>query len=181
MAVDELQQEPQWYVISTLFGYENLVKQNLLQMVETNNMQDKIFNVVVPEEEEMVERENGKKKIVMRKKFPNYVFIKMIYSKQTWYMVKQTRGVKDFCSGYDGRPLPMTAEEVKRAQLEEVKFEDLSIAVGDSVTIISGPLKDFIGEVKEIKADLQKLKVAVSMFGRETTVDLEYSQVEKLN
>ena len=104
----------------------------------------------------------------------------MIYTKQIWYMVKQTRGVRDFCSGYDGRPLPMTAEEVKRAQLEEVKFEDLAIAVGDSVTIISGPLKDFIGEVKEIKAEQQKLKVAVSMFGRETTVDLEYGQVEKL-
>ena len=157
MAVEEKQQEPQWYVLSTLFGYENIVKRNLMQMVETNQLQDYIFDVV------------------------NYVFIKMIYTKQIWYMVKQTRGVKDFCSDYNGRPLPMTAEEVKRAQLEEVKFEDLSISVGDSVTIISGPLKDFIGEVREIKADQQKLKVAVSMFGRETTVDLEYSQVEKLN
>ena len=147
----------------------------------SNQLQDYIFDVVVPEEEDVVERDNGKKKFVMRKKFPNYVFIKMIYTKQIWYMVKQTRGVKDFCSDYNGRPLPMTAEEVKRAQLEEVKFEDLSISVGDSVTIISGPLKDFIGEVREIKADQQKLKVAVSMFGRETTVDLEYSQVEKLN
>lgn len=181
MAVEEKQQEPQWYVLSTLFGYENIVKRNLMQMVETNQLQDYTFDVVVPEEEDVVERDNGKKKFVMRKKFPNYVFIKMIYTKQIWYMVKQTRGVKDFCSDYNGRPLPMTAEEVKRAQLEEVKFEDLSISVGDSVTIISGPLKDFIGEVREIKADQQKLKVAVSMFGRETTVDLEYSQVEKLN
>ena len=167
-------------MLNTLFGYENIAKKNLLQMVETNGLQNSIFDVVVPEEEEVVEREGGKKKFVMRKKFPNYVFIKMIYSKQIWYMVKNTRGVRDFCSGYDGKPLPMSAEEVKRAQLEEVKFEDLSIAAGDSVTIISGPLKDFIGEVKEIKADQQKLKVAVSMFGRETTVDLEYSQVEKL-
>ena len=179
MAEEEKQQH-QWYVINTLFGYENIAKKNLIQMVETNGLQDYIFDVVVPEEEEVVEREGGKKKFVMRKKFPNYVFIKMIYTKQIWYMVKQTRGVRDFCSGYDGRPLPMTAEEVKRAQLEEVKFEDLAIAVGDSVTIISGPLKDFIGEVKEIKAEQQKLKVAVSMFGRETTVDLEYGQVEKL-
>lgn len=177
---EEEKQQPQWYVINTLFGYENIAKKNLIQMVETNGLQDYIFDVVVPEEEEVVEREGGKKKFVMRKKFPNYVFIKMIYTKQIWYMVKQTRGVRDFCSGYDGRPLPMTAEEVKRAQLEEVKFEDLAIAVGDSVTIIIGPLKDFIGEVKEIKAEQQKLKVAVSMFGRETTVDLEYGQVEKL-
>lgn len=172
--------EPRWYVIYALFGYDNIVKENILQMVETNGLQNYIFDVVVPEEEEVVER-NGKKKFVMRKKYPNYVFIKMIYTKQIWYMVRQTRGVKDFCSGFDGRPLPMTAEEVKRAQLEQVKIEDLSIAVGDNVTIISGPLKDFIGEVKEIKDDVQKLKVAVSMFGRETSVDLEFNQVEKLN
>ena len=172
--------EPRWYVIYALFGYDNIVKENILQMVETNGLQNYIFDVVVPEEEEVVER-NGKKKFVMRKKYPNYVFIKMIYTKQIWYMVRQTRGVKDFCSGFDGRPLPMTAEEVKRAQLEQVKIEDLSIAVGDNVTIISGPLKDFIGEVKEIKDELQKLKVAVSMFGRETSVDLEFNQVEKLN
>lgn len=149
-------------------------------MVETNGLQNYIFDVVVPEEEEVVER-NGKKKFVMRKKYPNYVFIKMIYTKQIWYMVKQTRGVKDFCSGFDGRPLPMTAEEVKRAQLEQVKIEDLSIAVGDNVTIISGPLKDFIGEIKEIKEELRKVKVCVSMFGRETSVDLDYNQVEKIN
>ena len=172
--------EPQWYVIYALFGYDNIVKDNILQMVETNGLQNYIFDVVVPEEEEVVER-NGKKKFVMRKKYPNYVFIKMIYTKQIWYMVKQTRGVKDFCSGFDGRPLPMTAEEVKRAKLEQVKIEDLSIAVGDKVTIISGPLKDFIGEIKEIKEELRKVKVCVSMFGRETSVDLDYNQVEKIN
>ena len=172
--------KPQWYIICASTGYDYIVRDNILRMVESSNLQDYIFDVVVPEVEEVVEKEGGKKKFVMRRKYPNYVFIKMIYTKQIWYMVKQTRGVRDFCSGYDGRPLPMTAEEVKRAQLEEVKFEDLAIAVGDSVTIISGPLKDFIGEVKEIKAEQQKLKVAVSMFGRETTVDLEYGQVEKL-
>ncbi|MDE6550327.1 MAG: transcription termination/antitermination protein NusG [Clostridia bacterium] len=176
----EEKNEPQWYVIYALFGYDNIVKDNILQMVETNGLQNYIFDVVVPEEEEVVER-NGKKKFVMRKKYPNYVFIKMIYTKQIWYMVKQTRGVKDFCSGFDGRPLPMTAEEVKRAQLEQVKIEDLSIAIGDNVTIISGPLKDFIGEIKEIKEELRKVKVCVSMFGRETSVDLDYNQVEKIN
>ena len=172
--------DAKWYILQTQYGYESIAESSLKQLVELNNLGDFIFDIVVPEEEEIVER-NGKKKVVKRKKYPNYIFIKMIYTKQIWYMVKQTRGVKDFCSDYNGRPLPMTAEEVKRAQLEEVKFEDLSISVGDSVTIISGPLKDFIGEVREIKADQQKLKVAVSMFGRETTVDLEYSQVEKLN
>ena len=95
---EEEKQQPQWYVINTLFGYENIAKKNLIQMVETNGLQDYIFDVVVPEEEEVVEREGGKKKFVMRKKFPNYVFIKMIYTKQIWYMVKQTRGVRDFAA-----------------------------------------------------------------------------------
>ena len=172
--------QAKWYVLHTYSGYEAMVKDSLEKLIENNNLKDSIFDLKIPMEQ-TIEEKNGKKKVVERKLLPCYVFIKMIYTKQIWYMVKQTRGVKDFCSDYNGRPLPMTAEEVKRAQLEEVKFEDLSISVGDSVTIISGPLKDFIGEVREIKADQQKLKVAVSMFGRETTVDLEYSQVEKLN
>ncbi|MEG1609201.1 MAG: transcription termination/antitermination protein NusG [Clostridia bacterium] len=172
--------QPQWYVLQTQFGYESIAEVSLRQMIEINKMNDLIFDVVVPEEEEVTER-NGKKKIVMRKKFPNYVFIKMIYTKHSWYMVKQTRGVKDFCSGFDGKPLPMTAEEVKRAQLEDIKAEDLNVKVGDNVNIISGPLKDFIGEVKEIKIDQQKIKVAVSMFGRETSVELDFNQIEKIS
>lgn len=172
--------QPQWYVLQTQFGYESIAKVSLLQMIEINKMHDLIFDVVVPEDEELVER-NGKKKIVMRKKYPNYVFIKMIYTKHSWYMVKQTRGVKDFCSGYDGKPLPMSDDEVKRAQLEVIKAEDLNVKVGDNVNIISGPLKDFIGEIKEIKLDLQKIKVAVSMFGRETAVELDFNQIERIS
>ena len=95
-------------------------------------------------------------------------------------MVRNTRGIKDFCSGYDGKPLPMSEEEVKRAQLEKVTIEDLDIHVGDTIKIMSGPLKDFIGEIKEIKADIEKVKVSVMMFGRETTVELDFAQIEKL-
>lgn len=172
--------QPQWYVLQSQFGYESIAKASLLQMIEINKMQDLILDVVVPEEEEIVER-NGKRQVVLRKKFPNYIFIKMIYTKHSWYMVKQTRGVKDFCSGYDGKPLPMSPEEVRRARLENVKAEDLNVKIGDNVKIISGALSDFIGEVKEIKIDQQKIKVAVNMFGREASVELEFNQIEKIS
>lgn len=171
--------EPQWYVIQTQFGYESIAKTNLLQMIEINGLQDLIFEVIMPEEEEVVER-NGKRKLVKRKKFPNYLFVKMIYTKHVWYMIKQTRGVKDFCADANGRPVPMQPEEVKRIQLEKVTVEELDIKVGDSVNIIAGPLQGFIGEVKEIKADQEKIKVSVSMFGRETSIELDFNQVEKL-
>ena len=123
---------------------------------------------------------NGKKKVVMRKKFPNYLFIKMIYTKKIWFLVKNTRGIKDFCSGYDGKPLPMSDDEVKRAQLEKVTIDDLKVNVGDHINIMSGPLQGFIGEIKEIKLDIEKVKVSVMMFGRETTVELDFAQIEKL-
>ncbi|MEG1535445.1 MAG: transcription termination/antitermination protein NusG [Clostridia bacterium] len=173
--------QPQWYVLQTQFGYENIAKICLQQMIEINALQDYIFEVVLAEDEEVVEdAKTGKKKIVKRKKYPNYLFIKMIYTKHAWYMVKQTRGVKDFCSDYNGIPVPMTPEEVKRIQLEKVAIEDLKVAVGDHVNITGGPLLGFIGEVKEIKVEQEKVKVAVSMFGRETSVELEFNQIEKI-
>ena len=162
--------KPQWYIICTSTGYDYIVRDNILRMVESSNLQDYIFDVVVPEVEEVVEKEGGKKKFVMRRKYPNYVFIKMIYTKQIWYMVRNTRGVRDFCTSADGKPLPMSPEDVKKAH----------VSVGDMVHIISGPLQDFTGEVKEIKLDTQKVKVSVSMFGRDTNVELEFGQIEKL-
>ena len=103
--------EPRWYILQTQFGYESIAESSLRQLVELNNLQDYILDIVVPEEEETVER-NGKLKLVKHKKYPNYVFIKMVYTKQIWYMVRNTRGIKDFCSGYDGKPLPMSEEEL---------------------------------------------------------------------
>lgn len=172
------QQTANWYVLQTLSGYEKMVQTNLRTMVENSGLQDYIFDIVVPEEEEIVEK-NGKKKSVMRKKFPCYVFIKMIYTKHVWYMVTQTRGVTCFC-GPQGRPLPLTDDEVKRNQLEKITAEDLGLEIGNQVSILNGPLKDFIGEVKEINLETQKVKVAVSMFGRETPVDLDFVQIEKV-
>ncbi len=167
------------YILQTQYGYESIAETSLKQLVELNNLGDFIFDIVVPEEEEIVER-NGKKKVVKRKKYPNYIFIKMIYTKQIWFLVKNTRGIKDFCSGYDGKPIPMSDDEVKRTQLEKITIDDLKINVGDHINILSGPLQGFMGEVKEIKADIEKVKVTVMMFGRETTVELDFGQVEKL-
>ena len=119
--------DAKWYILQTQFGYESIAYSSLKQLVELNSLQDYIFDIVVPEEEEIVER-NGKKKVVMRKKFPNYLFIKMIYTKKIWFLVKNTRGIKDFCSGYDGKPLPMSDDEVKRAQLEKaVSYTHLTL------------------------------------------------------
>ena len=172
--------EPQWYVLKTQYGYEQIAEQSLKDMVSNNkDLADLIFNVVVPREE-VVEERNGKKKTVIKNRFPNYLFIKMIYTKDVWYMVRNCRGVQDFLTDSNNIPLPMAPEEVKRTQLEEVKVEDLKIDVGDTVNIIAGPFKDWTGEVVEIKAVEQKVKVNIQIYGRATAMDLDFAQVEKL-
>lgn len=178
MENEQERQEPLWYVLQTYAGYEKMVQTSLQTMAENSGLQDLIFDIVVPEEEEIVEK-NDKKKVVLRKKFPCYVFIKMIYTKHVWYMVTQTRGVTSFC-GPQGRPLPLTDDEVKHNQLEAISVEELGIAVGDQVKINSGALKDFIGAVLELDMQHQKVKVSVSMFGKETPVDLDFIQIEKV-
>lgn len=170
--------ELKWYVLHTYSGYENMVQENLKKMVDNNNLQDFVTEVVVPIEDDIVEK-NGKKKVVQRKKFPSYVFIKMVYTNHIWYMVTNTRGVTGFV-GPSGRPLPLTNDEVKRMGLEVFDVSDIDVAVGDKVKIISGALENFIGEVKEVSAERQKVRVIVSMFGRMTPVELEFAQIEKL-
>lgn len=176
--MDERELNVHWYVLQTHAGYEKSVQASLLTMVENTSLQDYIFDVVVPEEEEIVEK-NGKQKVVLRKKFPCYVFIKMIYSKNVWYNVTQTRGVTSFC-GPGGRPLPLTEDEVRRNKLEAITAEEAGITVGDQVTILEGSLKDFIGEVTEIDFETQKIKVVVKMFGKDTPCTLDLVQVEKI-
>ena len=178
--MENLQNEkPQWYVLQTLSKKKKMVQNNLRTMVENNNLQDYIVDIAVPEEEEITEK-NGKKKVVMRRKYPCYVFIKMVYTKHVWYMVTQTRGVTCFC-GPQGRPVPITDEEVKRNQLEVITADDIEFKVGDQVEVLAGALKDFVGEVKEINFETQKVKVIVSMFGRETPVDIEFINIKKIN
>ena len=174
----EIKESPQWYVIHTYSGYESMVENNLHNMVENNSLQDWIFEVKVPVEDDVVEK-NGKRKVVQRKKFPSYVFIKMIYSNHIWFMVTNTRGVTGFV-GPAGRPLPLRDDEVKRLGLEVIEFEDLDIKPGDNVRVISGALENFDGVIESISAERQKVKVIISMFGRDTPVELDFSQVEKL-
>lgn len=174
----ENKESPQWYVIHTYSGYESMVENNLHNMVENNGLQDWIFEVKVPVEDDIVEK-NGKRKVVQRKKFPSYVFIKMIYSNHIWFMVTNTRGVTGFV-GPAGRPLPLRDDEVKRLGLEVIEFEDLDIKPGDNVRVISGALENFDGVIESISAERQKVKVIISMFGRDTPVELDFSQVEKL-
>lgn len=174
----ENKEQAQWYVIHTYSGYENIVETNLHNMVENNNLQDYIFEIKVPVEDDIVER-NGKKKVVQRRKFPSYVFIKMIYTNHIWFMVTNTRGVTGFV-GPAGRPLPLREDEVKRMGLEIIELEDFDIKVGDDVRVVSGALENFIGVVESISAERQKVKVIVAMFGRQTPVELDFSQVEKL-
>ena len=170
--------QAKWYVLHTYSGYEMMVKSSLEQLIENNNLQDSIFDLRIPMEQ-TIEEKNGKKKVVERKLLPCYVFIKMIYSNQVWYLVTNTRGVTGFV-GPQGRPLPLKDEEVRKMQLETVML-NADFEVGDSVSIDAGPLAGFIGEIKELNASTQKAKVNVLMFGRNTDVEVDYVQIKKIN
>lgn len=167
-----------WYVIHTYAAYETVVKNNLEKMIENNNLQDFIYEIAIPTEEDIVEK-NGKKKVVEHKKFPGYVFLKMIYTDHVWYMVTNTRGVTGFV-GPQGKALPLTPEEIKRMGLEKITAEDFNIKIGDNVRIISGALDTFLGIVDEVYVEKQKVKVFVHMFGRQTPVELDFNQIEKI-
>ena len=167
-----------WYVLHTYSGYEAMVKDSLERLIENNNLQDSIFDLKIPMEQ-TIEEKNGKKKVVERKLLPCYVFIKMIYSNQIWYLVTNTRGVTGFV-GPQGRPLPLKEDEVRKMQLETAVI-DADFDVGDNVSIDAGPLAGFVGKVKERNDSAQKAVVNVLMFGRNTDVEVEYVQIRKLN
>ncbi|MGF7058340.1 transcription termination/antitermination protein NusG [Brassicibacter mesophilus] len=166
-----------WYVAHTYSGHENKVKANIEKLVENRGMQDVIFEVEVPTEE-YVETKNGKKKTKERKMFPGYVLVKMIMTDESWYLVRNTRGVTGFV-GPGSKPVPLTDEEVKALGVQEV-LPQIDVNVGDIIKVTSGPFESFIGTVENINSEKRKLKVFVSMFGRETLVELDFDQVEKL-
>lgn len=166
-----------WYVVHTYSGHENKVKVNIEKMVENRGMQDLILDIEVPTEER-TEIKDGQKKIKSRKKFPGYVIIKMIVTNESWYLVRNTQGVTGFV-GHGSDPIPLSDEEVARMGIEKV-YIDLDIEVGETVKIISGPFEKFMGEVLEINKEKQTLTAKISMFGRDTPVELEFSQVQKL-
>lgn len=173
-----------WYVVHTYSGYENKVKANLEKRVESMEMQDKIFRVMVPTEEE-VENKDGQKKTVQRKVFPGYVLVEMIMTDDSWYVVRNTPGVTGFVgsSGAGSKPTPLMSDEVQ-AILKKMGVEDavpkIDFDINESVKVKEGPFTDFIGSIEEIDAQRQKLKVLVNMFGRETPIELDFSQVEKV-
>ena len=167
--------EAKWYVVHTYSGYENKVASNLMTTVENRNLQDMILEVKVPTEI-VTEIKDDKTKEVERKLFPGYVFVKMVYTDETWYVVRNIRG----CTGFVGpssKPIPLTEAEVYRMGVE-TRVVEVSYKVGDSVRIIDGPLEDFVGVVDELNVEKEYVRVIVSMFGRETPVELELNQAE---
>lgn len=172
----DISKTPCWFALYTYSGYETMVKGSLERLIENNNLQSMIFDVKIPTEQ-TIEEKNGKKKIVERKLLPCYVFIKMIYSNQLWYWITNTRGVISFV-GPQGRPDPLKADEIRKMRLEPLS--EGSFAVGDMVTVDAGPLKNYDGEILEISDQVQKAKLRVEMFGRPTEVEVEYSQLKKI-
>ena len=169
--------QAKWYVVHTYSGHENKVKVNIEKMVENRNMQNLILEIAVPTED-VVEIKDGQRKIKTRKMFPGYVIIKMIVTNESWYLVRNTQGVTGFV-GHGSEPIPLTDEEVARMGIEKV-FIELDVEVGDMVRVINGPFESFMGTVEDINRDKQVLTVKVSMFGRDTPVELEFAQVEKV-
>ncbi|MDN4593577.1 transcription termination/antitermination protein NusG [Polycladomyces subterraneus] len=176
--------EKNWYVVHTYSGYENKVKTNLEKRVRSMDMEDKIFRVLVPTEEE-IEHKDGKKKTVQRKVFPGYVLVEMIMTDDSWYVVRNTPGVTGFVgsSGAGSKPTPLMPEEV-HAILRQMGMEEarpkVDFAVHDNVKVKEGPFANFVGTIEEVDASRGKLKVLVNMFGRETPVELDFAQVEKI-
>ena len=177
MSQEENKKEPRWYVVHTYSGYENKVKTDLEKTIKNRELEDFFFNIVVPMEEQ-VEIKDGKRKTNLRKVFPGYVLIKMIVTEESWYIVRNTRGVTGFVgSGTD--PIPLTDTEIRNMGFDEVPV-NIDYGENDTVQVVNGPLEGFVGTVQEINKEKQKVKVLVSMFGRETPVELEFSQVQKI-
>ena len=171
-------EEAYWYVVHTYSGYENKVKANLEKIIENNtHLQDFIHDIVVPMEEQ-IEIKDGKKKATLKKVFPGYVLVKMIITDESWYVVRNIRGVTGFV-GPGSKPVPLSEEEIRAMGVEQVETV-VDYEIGDSVRVIEGPLESFIGTVEEISMDRKKVRVLVSMFGRETPVELEFTQIQKL-
>ncbi len=170
--------EARWYVVHTYSGYENKVASTLMTTVENRGLSDMIQDVKVPTEIVTEIKDDGATKEVERKLFPGYVFVKMVYTDETWYVVRNIRG----CTGFVGpssKPVPLTEAEVYRMGVE-TRVVEVSYNVGDQVRIIDGPLEDFVGIVDELDVDKNYVRVTISMFGRETPVELELNQAEAI-
>lgn len=170
-----------WYVIHTYSGYEDAVARNLKQRIESLGMEDKIFNVMVPKEKK-IKIKNGKRKIIEEKIYPGYVLVEMVVTDDSWYVVRNTPNVTGFV-GSGTTPIPVSQEEIKYLQgrmgVDAPQYE-IGVEKGDSVKIVDGPFKDFDGKVSEIDRERGKIKILVNMFGRDTPVELDSLQIQKL-
>jgi transcriptional antiterminator NusG len=174
-------EEAQWYVIHAYSGHEEKVKKNLEKRIESMDMHDKILEVFVPMEDE-IEIKDGKRRHVQKRIFPGYILVKMVMSDESWYVVRNTPGVTSFV-GSGNKPVPLHENELKSI-LKQVKQEPqirVEFQLGESVRVVDGPFADFLGKVDEINPEKGKLKVLVNMFGRETPVELDLLQVEKVH
>ena len=180
--IDSSEQTSKWYVVHTYSGYENKVKANLEKRVDNMKMSDKIFKVIVPEEEE-VEYKEGKKKIVRRKVFPGYVVVNMIMDDDSWYVVRNTPGVTGFV-GPGSKPIPLEESEIdtilKRASGEGAPRVRVHFAPGQTLRVKSGPFQGMMGLVQDVMIDRGKLRMLLSIFGRETPVEFDFNQVEEV-
>lgn len=166
-----------WYVVHTYSGYENTVKATIEKTVESRNLQDQIQAISIPLETVTEITESGVSKTYDRKVYPGYVLVKMVYSDDTWHVIKDVRGVTGFVGTSSNDPIPLTEEEVYEMGVEKREIV-VSYAVGDTVRILDGPLSSFTGTVAAIDVDKNMVNVVVSMFGRETSVEFELNQVE---
>jgi len=175
--VDSL--EERWYVLHTFSGYENVAKENLETVIDKFNLQDRIFDIIIPMED-VVEEKKGKREVVSRKLMPGYIVVKMIYGDDIWHAITRTRGITGFV-GPKGRPLPLTEDEIHKMRLEKVAVVATDLEEGDKVEVLEGALNGFVGTVVSVDAVQNKCRVIVEMFGRETPVDLSLEQVKKVN
>ncbi|MCF8012123.1 MAG: transcription termination/antitermination protein NusG [Clostridiales bacterium] len=171
-----------WFVVHTYSGYENKVKTNLEKRIESMNMEDKIFRILVPMEDE-VEIKNGKRKVNKKKIFPGYVLVEMAMNDDSWYVVRNTPGVTGFV-GSGSKPVPLSESE-SQGIMKHMGMDDPEVKAafspGEQVRVTGGPFENFNGEIEEVFSDKGKVKVSISMFGRETPVELDFGQIEKLS
>ena len=181
MTKQETIQERNWYVLHTYSGYEDSVTKALKQRIESLDMSEKIFDVIVPKERK-VKIKNGKRKVIEEKVYPGYVLVEMIVTDDSWYVVRNTPRVTGFI-GAGTVPTPIAPDEIKSLQkrmgVEEPEYK-IDLVIGEAVKIVDGPFKDFDGKISEIDEKRGKIKVLISMFGRETPVELDFLQVKKI-
>lgn len=172
-----------WYVLHTYSGYENKVKNNLQHRIESMHLEDRVFDIQIPTEEVIEIKEGGKRVTTDKKVFPGYVLVRMELDDRSWGVVRNTPGVTGFV-GAQGKPSPLSREEferiMKRTRADAPKKTSSDLSVGQSVKVVTGPLAEFDGVISEVQPETGKVKVLVSIFGRETPVELSYDQVAKL-